>query len=313
MRFPLLASRMALVVACVACSLGSNERAAWAAVCHDGVWEDGEFCGRDAYLVTGETEMNHDCFVDWLDLRLFAAEFALTGPNLSADFNGDVASFALPVSPCSLSGTLPDRCEGTIALSFDSNPATLVSTQAQAPGQHRVYVVVDGWTSAELIEYAVETSSNVKIVNHPPSNQPHWAPSDLQLFCDPDLQHSLRGFISVTGSWPAGPIAYNYLDYQLLDTDPAWIQLVPVPACYSNSRIRWAKAAANRSYDFETVLNVGINGPAPEGESTCVPPQLPGLNPQLMWLPAAIVLGLAVVFLRRRSRASAPVAPSPRS
>ena len=42
-----------------------------AQVCHDNLWPDGEFCGHDAYAVTGETEMNHDCMVDYLDYVLF--------------------------------------------------------------------------------------------------------------------------------------------------------------------------------------------------------------------------------------------------
>jgi len=198
---------------------------------------------------------------------------------------------------------LSDSCEGTIALSFDSNPATIVSTQAQAPGQHRVYTVVDGWTNAEIIEYAVEASSNVSIVDHPASSYPHWLQADIQFSCDPDAQRSYRGFVSVTGSWPAGPIAYSYIDYLLLDTNPAWIKLVPVPACHSNSRIRWATTAANRSYDFAAVLNVGINGPAPPGEPTCseaVP--IPAVSEWgLITFGTLLLCAMAVALRRQRA------------
>ena len=62
--------------------LGLTPQSLRASVCHDGNWDDGEFCGRDAQLVTGESELNHDCNVDTLDLMLFASEFALFGSNL---------------------------------------------------------------------------------------------------------------------------------------------------------------------------------------------------------------------------------------
>src|SRR4029434_8397545 len=43
-------------------------------VCHDGVWDDGEYCGRDAYVNTLFPEMNHDCLIDGLDVGLFLNE-----------------------------------------------------------------------------------------------------------------------------------------------------------------------------------------------------------------------------------------------
>jgi hypothetical protein len=296
--------------------MGSTSQTLWAAVCHDSSWDSGEFCGRDAFVVTGKTEMNHDCSVDVLDMRLFAPEYGQSGSNLSGDFDGsgsvlplDLAwlkfCFGDSVSPCTRSGMLPDLCEGTIALSFSSNPATIVSTRTQSPvppeDEGRVYVVIDGWTDAEIIEYAVETSSNITIVDHPPTGYSHWEVADVQLPCDPDEQHSWRGFVSVTESWPTGPIAYVYLDYEITDANPAWIKLVPVPSCWQNSRIRWAQGAANRSIDFRTVLNVGINGPAPSGQATCGPLSLPVLAPHMIWLLAALMLAPAVLFLGRRS------------
>jgi hypothetical protein len=321
MRFPVLASRTLLIVTCVALALASNGRPVSASVCHDGNWDDGEFCGRDAYLVTGDTEMNHDCHVNILDLHLFASEWALTGPNLSADINGDqmvsmldlapfVTSFGNSVSPCNPDAWPPDACEGTIALSFSSDPNTIVSTQTQAPGTGTVYLVVDGWTDPWTIEYAVETSSNVTILDHPPTSYPYFWLAGIPISCNPDSQHSWAGFVKTSGGvWPAGPIIYNHLDYEVLDSNPAWIKLVPVPACYGNSRIRWAKSPANRSFDFKTVKNVGINGPAPPGESTCIHPQLPVSGPHMMWLLAATLLALAVIFLRHRSVTSRRPAP----
>ena len=43
-----------------------------AQICHDGIWQDGEFCGYDAYVVTGQVDMNHDCEVNFLDVALFS-------------------------------------------------------------------------------------------------------------------------------------------------------------------------------------------------------------------------------------------------
>ena len=57
------------------------------ATCHDGVWEDGEFCGYDAYVTSGIPDMNHDCVTDALDMIVFIPLFFSTSP--SGDFNND--------------------------------------------------------------------------------------------------------------------------------------------------------------------------------------------------------------------------------
>jgi hypothetical protein len=59
-------------------------------ICHDGIWIE-RFCGRDAYLVTGSADMNHDCVVDERDLALFQEQYNESGPNLSGDFDGNGA------------------------------------------------------------------------------------------------------------------------------------------------------------------------------------------------------------------------------
>jgi hypothetical protein len=242
------------------------------------VWEDGEFCGRDAYVNTGDTEMNHDCFVGLLDFALFAQDYGDIGMNLSGDFNDDqmvdlidFATFALsfgnPVSPCNPSGMLPDTCAATIALSFSDDSTNVVPTWAQPPGIGRVYVVIDGWFDAQNMEYAIETSANVQILNHSETPYPHFT-STLGT-CDPDPQHSWRMYANHVGTWPGGPLNLAYVDYWLTDTDPAWIAIRPANACYGNSRVRWAQTACNRSFDFAVVGNAGINGPAPPGETPC--------------------------------------------
>jgi len=314
-----LGSRAVRVLAALALVAGSSAQPVRAApsVCHDGSWDDGEFCGRDAWLVTGETEMNHDCTVDILDLSLWLPEYALIGPNLSADINGDglvsiapdlaifVSSFGNLVSPCIPSGMLPDQCQGTIALSFSSDPNTIDSTHTQAPGPGTVYVVIAGWADPGTIEYAVEASPNVTIGDHPEPSFPPWQLAGQPITCDPDSRHSWRGFVNSGGSWPTSPVIYNHLDYTVSDAHPAWIKLVPVPACFGNSRIRWAGAAADHSVDFANVFNAGINGPAPAGDSTCTLPPVPALGAHMLWLLSAILLAIAAIALERGRAARA--------
>jgi hypothetical protein len=270
-------------------------------VCQDGYWDDGEFCGYDAYAVTGSAEMNHDCVVDVLDFSVMEQQWGMTGPGLNADLNGDYQvdvydyvllfySYGDSVSPCTVSGMLPDLSEGTIALSFSSDPNTIVSTRTQTKGEHRVYVVIEGWTDPEVLEYGIEASSNIEILDHD-GEYPYWE-EVLAAWCDPDPQRSsYRVFLRYGGNWPTGPIAFAHVDYELKDRKSAWLKVVPVPpSCAGNSRLRWAKAAVNRSYDFATVLDVAINGPAP----------LPALSPRTLSVLAGILLAVAVAVLGRR-------------
>jgi hypothetical protein len=56
-------------------------------VCHDEIWAEGEYCGRDAFATTGVPDMNHDCVADALDLMLFINIIFSSDP--SGDFNND--------------------------------------------------------------------------------------------------------------------------------------------------------------------------------------------------------------------------------
>src|SRR5678815_1440413 len=145
-------------------------------MCHDGVWDDGEYCGRDAYTATGFADMNHDCFVDGLDYALFAAQYPTPcgAAELSADLNGDKtvnaqdralmdASLGHAVSPCN-STPIPSQCDGILGLSFNTNPLILVSNATQAPGgPYSVWLVVNGPTNAKSIEFWIKASPNVSL------------------------------------------------------------------------------------------------------------------------------------------------------
>jgi hypothetical protein len=295
-------------------------------VCHDGNWDWAEFCGRDAWLVTGRAEMNHDCRVDLVDEKLLIDEWGTVGPNLSGDLDGNgsvgpselvmfKSTYALSVSPCTRGGMLPDACEGTLALSFSDDPETIVSTTTQTPGSGVVYVVVDGWSDPEVLEFGVESSSNVEMYSFTlDENIEDTSTQHCDACGGDDEQHRSAPYFTPKGlQWPSGPVLFGSLDYDVLDSNPAWIKLVPNSWCSGHSRIRWAKAAGNRSINFETLLNVGINGPAPEGKSTCANP-VPAFDPKMSWVLSGILMASAVAVLghRRRSRLRLPRTRTPR-
>jgi hypothetical protein len=244
------------------------------AVCHDSLWYDKEHCGFDAYYVTSFPEMNHDCIINVFDLFLLSQDFGLTGPNLSADLNGDGAcnvldfatflpSYGQTVSPCIPDPLQSDVFEGTIALSFSNNPATIVSTKTQSPGMGQVHVVINGWTNATILEYQIETSPNITILGHQVTPYPHSVVSPVT--SDPDAQHTYRAYSVNTMTWPSGPLLWTTIDYLLTDTNPAYLKFSRVAFAPGNPRNRWSTSAADRGHNFRYIYNAGINGPAPTG------------------------------------------------
>lgn len=151
-----------------------------AQVCGDGAWPDGEFCGQDAYAITGETDMNHDCVVDFLDFKLIIDQMGMTGPGLSGDINmdntvnlTDIGFFSMshtsgnPVTPCNPSPGYPDHCDGTLSLSLDQN--VIVSRgRYPDPPIFDVYLIVDGWVDGGSLEFGLEHSSNLILASVTP-------------------------------------------------------------------------------------------------------------------------------------------------
>jgi hypothetical protein len=156
----------------------------------------------------------------------------------------------------------PDSCAGKIALSFSPNPQVIVSTLQQAPGAWACFVVVQNVSGARMIEYTIETSSNVLILDHNGSN--------LEGGCPDEDHKSYRVAIWVHSTAPSVPFVLGTMTYRLLDDQPAWLRLRPVEGCLP-TRTRWAQAACDRSIDFKEISNAGINGPVPAGEPWCVP------------------------------------------
>ncbi len=254
-------------------------------VCHDLIWEDAEFCGRDGYVNTGAAELNHDCYSDALDFRLFGRQWTMSGPGLSADLDGDGQVFVndliifqqrrwRPACPGTRSGMLPDECEGTVALSFSADPSNIVQQKSIEPGElDSLYVVVAGYSQAAMIEIGVIASRNVEILEHDPS--PTMGMSGAMLDFNPS--HSYLA-LSPAGdrTFPDGPAIHSIVVFQVLDAEPASIELAGWPPKLDTSigiglptRLRWCGLAADHSVDFAVVRNAGINGPPPPGVSTC--------------------------------------------
>jgi len=242
--------------------------------CHDGVWEDGEFCGRDAYSTTGIPDMNHDCRVDGLDVGLFALQYGMSGADLSADFNDDgivnelddyfimITKMGLMAFPCN--GLLPSTCEGSIALSFSSNPATIVDNVSQAPGTYTAYVIVDNVVGGQIFEYAIQTSENVVILSHTPVSPVSdiWGPICLGGYDSMVFTHS--------APLGVGPALVATVEYRLTDANPATLKIGQGPCSYA--RVRWAETDAAVSHSFEDVSHAGINGSTPPSVTPeCVP------------------------------------------
>ena len=254
-------------------------------LCHDGIWPDGEFCGRDAVLTTdhppssnfGVADLNHDCLSDALDFRLLGHDWTTEGPNISGDLNGDQivgildliifnGSVTHPACPCTPSGMQPDECAGLIALSFTPDPDAMIHELALPPGFATVYVIAAGYEDAAHFEISVVASDNILITDHVMvTDFDGWG------IFDPDPQHSYRVGVKVGDAvFPPAPIVFSEISIFLTDSDPAWLKIEPFPfADFLADRVRWSTVPSDHSVDFETVLNVGINGPALPGVSTC--------------------------------------------
>jgi hypothetical protein len=244
---------------------------AWGQVCGDGEWDPGEFCGQDAYVVTGVPDMNHDCVVDLLDFWYFARHYPPNSFGTTADLyiDGVVDLFDYNIfgegwgdvaRPCT-SYRPPTLRQGTIALSFSTNASTIVSTATRSIGIDTVHVVVDGWTNADILEWAIESSANIVIASAA-AVQSVSSPSPMTCTAG---QAYWSGWTYVDGTWPAGPVLFASVPYILMDTNPAWIKFVPlhVPTCFDSPGPRWARSATSQYFAFTDYSNVAINGGTP--------------------------------------------------
>lgn len=257
----LLSTLLFVLVSLAAASAGAQ-------TCHDGLWPDGEFCGYDSAIATTGVEMNHDCVNDFLDLILFSREMGMTGMYLSADLDGNsivnladatlLAAYFLPlgpVSPCNPSPATLDDCAGHLALSLD--PASIVSRgRFAAPGLTTVYVVASGWTNAGAIEYTLDLSPNLLIVDD--ASPVGWLQAG-----------SYGGAPEYVWDGTAAPVSGTTVLIEhtvlVLDNQPAYIQLVDS----STSLTRWAPPTLDVRNEFRVRRHVGINRIDPLSNTVC--------------------------------------------
>ena len=236
-------------------------------VCHDNIWEDGEYCGRDAYVTTGVADMTHDCVVDALDLKLFFQEYSsgVIGAGLSGDLDnnnqvglGDYvlffASVGMTACPCN-SLPIPNECGGNIAISFNLNPANIVNTATQAPGTRVAYVVVSGVSNLHAVEFGLTTSSNI---------------ADLEVTFLAGLTSVASGNFNLAYRVTplTGTATVARLTYTLTDSSPATITIEE--NTYPWMRNRWITEGPPVSHGFANMTSGGINGPAPGAATSCV-------------------------------------------
>lgn len=271
-------------------------RFVYAVACHDDAWDQGEYCGYDAMKVAGVPDMNHDCLLDALDFQWFAHDYNFgnggVGVNLSADFKSSGAPGPAPcggnmlcpdgkvnasdysffvtktgqtASPCT-AVPIPSVCNGSIALSFSTNPNTIVSNAAQLGGVHDVYVVLSGVVNAEMAEFAVKKSPNVTLIG-PVAGAGYVVGADICSGFGYDADYIT--FIPTLVA--SGPTVVADIQYVLNDSKPAWISIVPVSSCpYAQSR--WTDSSVSLSHLYATMKNVGINGTTPANTpSACTP------------------------------------------
>ena len=249
---------------------------AQAQVCHDGLWPNGEFCGRDAYTVTGQVDMNHDCVVDFLDVGIFWTYVGMFGPNLSADINADAVvnlvdlsllaqslASGAAVTPCNPSPLNPDFCDATLSLSLDPN--IIVSRgRAAGPTPVEVHVVVDGWVDAAAIEFGIEHSPNLFPSN---SASPIGWTNGMSFSTGNATYYSWTG-IPVTGLTTV--VTFTFI---ILDSSPAWVELIEYDPALGLLN-RWAPSTFNSRSEFRVRRHVGINLIDTISETICPSPNV---------------------------------------
>ena len=247
--------------------------------CHNDVWEPAEFCGHDAYAITGSPDMNHDCMVEWLDWGLFSHDFGIIEPGRSGDFDGDndvdifdgavfLGNLGDTVTPCTQGGIGEDACEGAIALSFGSDPNTIVPTLTLAsPGIVLVNVVCSTWTDAKAVEYSVRITGTLGFVSFSPPAET----TNSSTACSDDVNRRYTRWVFQRAGYPSGPVIVDTIVLHVTSTNPVTLELLTsVAPCTAGQRHRWTDSAFNRSIDFTSLGNAAINAPAPPpGEYTC--------------------------------------------
>jgi len=255
-----------------------------AQTCGDHVWSACEWCGRDAYLVTGEPELDHDCDVDVTDFALFAQDYGLVGPGLSGDLDGNqwvtamdfgifVAHFGHAVPSCDPCILYAEGCGGTIRLTFTpDDPEVDDDMLTGDPGLYTAYVVVEDCPDLAAVVWGCRVSGNITIGN---------------------IHHEgllyLAAGTAFVPSLTAAPTYVGGIQFQLLDTQPGWLEIVAVEMGGHAIEPSWSAFPPGRTMRFARVAHAGVNGaPRPDGTtcpSGCEDRALSGPRPAIRCVP----------------------------
>jgi len=241
-------------------------------VCQDYVWDLAEYCGHDAYYVTGSPDMTHDCKLDFFDLGLFALELYGYNAPLSGDLNGDgtvnlldlgmfggAFSWDQDVSPCELSGTRPDTWGGELMLSFSPDPNDIVDTFYGPVGVYTVYVVAANCPDIASLEYTLEVSPNLTMTAHTGVMPFVDAGSD----CD-TADERWYDTVHTTAPVLADPVTVASMTFYATDEQPATIKLVVGnQASCAGTGLRWGESTYDRKIYFTGIHHAGFNGQPP--------------------------------------------------
>lgn len=228
--------------------------------CGDDDWTQDpcEFCGSDAYFVTGHADMDHDCEVGFIDAAMFTVAFI--NQDISADLNGDqqvdLSDMTLfhesyydpdPVPDCSPCGVLPLGCSGVLRVSFSGDPTQDVD-QIPEPvsGFGTVYIVAEGCQNMGAFSFELE-AQGVTLLNNV-----NTCPLGL-----------------VGTQFGSGPQLVMQIPYMMDNPGsgaPAWIKIVPCGTPAGTSGLSWASADPPQEIEFALVAHGGINGEPPEDD-----------------------------------------------
>jgi parallel beta-helix repeat protein len=141
-------------------------------VCGDGIWEYGEWCGRDCYIATGSTDMNHDCVVDTLDAILITKHFGSINYS-SGDLNGDgvvdmhdIVIFSQHygdfITSCTDAGQYFIDKKGSLSISFSNDTSNIInSTNVSVNSTLNAYIIASDVQNLTSLEFGLLSSPNL--------------------------------------------------------------------------------------------------------------------------------------------------------
>jgi parallel beta-helix repeat protein len=140
--------------------------------CGDGIWQNGEWCGRDCLTAVGSTDMNHDCVVDTLDYLLITEHFGSTSYP-SGDLNGDgvvnmkdiaifVPHYGDFITNCTDAGQYFIDKKGSLSISFNNDTSNIInSTSVTVNSTLYAYIIASDVQNLTSLEFGLLSSPNL--------------------------------------------------------------------------------------------------------------------------------------------------------